>query len=111
MTMEDKNHVKDLMESRIPSQIREGLKRYIEHGIRPGHFLQSVLTNDLFGACRRADPQCAIAIFDIVMYVSSFAPMDSYGSIEEFEGYIDRMQERRKRIRERNEIDKVKEIS
>lgn len=41
----------------IPQRMRDSLRRYFLHGIRPGSFLTAVVENDLFGAVRHADPE------------------------------------------------------
>ena len=44
-------------EYHIPDRMMEGLKRWIDHGIKPGSFMLAVLTNDLRGAIERADDE------------------------------------------------------
>ena len=45
--------LESLREAGIPEHLHEGLTRYLLDGIRPGAFLQCVLTNDLAGAVLR----------------------------------------------------------
>jgi hypothetical protein len=69
-------------ENKIPERIKQGLDRYMEYGVLPGHFLKCVLMNDLLGAVRRADPDSHAALREIVFYVYDKLPGESIGSQE-----------------------------
>lgn len=58
----------------------ESLKLYVEHGIRPGSFLQAVLENDLEGACNRADMQNRKILWTIVNYIYNEIPWGAWHS-------------------------------
>jgi hypothetical protein len=36
-------------EPKVPDEFKETIKRYVEHGIRPGGFTTALLENDLLG--------------------------------------------------------------
>lgn len=47
----------DFIDAGLPEHMWGGVKRYLLHGIAPGHFLTSVMCNDLAEAVGRADAQ------------------------------------------------------
>ena len=49
----------------IPKRIIEALERYEQGGVLPGHFLQAVLSNDLYRALCRADDDSYAALKEI----------------------------------------------
>ena len=71
----------------IPEHTRGALERYVHHGLMPGDFLVSVLTNDLFGALGRADKQNLMALRDICMFVYDEMPSNSWGTREKVEAF------------------------
>ena len=72
----------------IPERMIDGLKRYIERGIAPGHFLTAVLTNDLREACRRADDENQRLIFEYIKFLYNYAPAGCWGSPQQFAAWI-----------------------
>ena len=56
---------------RVPEYTRESYARVLAFKLRPGSFLQACITNDLFGAISRADPQNRAALYDIVRMIRS----------------------------------------
>lgn len=75
--------------SLIPPHMIGGLRRYIEDGIPPGSFLTAVLSNDLRGACERADDENRHCLFDYVSFLYNHAPTGSWGSKENFGAWCD----------------------
>ena len=73
----------------IPQHNRAGLKRYIEHGIKPGSFLEAVLCNDLLDAVRWADHDNRQALPAYVFFLLRYAPTACYGSRHNYEVWID----------------------
>lgn len=53
----------------IPNYMMGAIRRYIDKGISPGHFLTAVITNDLREACGRADD---INLANLPAYVAFF---------------------------------------
>lgn len=73
----------------VPKYMREGLIKYLRWGIRPGHFLLSVLENDYMEACAWADGNnaAALATYARVLYAM---PSMCYGSPAKVAAWIDR---------------------
>ena len=70
-----------------------GIKRYIEHGIKPGDFLTAVISNDLREACGRADEENLANLPAFVGYFYNEAPSMCCGSPEEMNGWLARFKE------------------
>ena len=72
----------------IPEYMMEGIRRYIDHGQRPGRFLTAVICNDLREACAMADD---VNIRNLPAYVAYFyneAPSPCWGSREKMDEWI-----------------------
>ena len=72
----------------IPEHLKAALDRYVNHKIRPGSFLEAVLSNDLFDAIGRADNVSRACLFDICKYVYNELPGDCWGSREIVERWL-----------------------
>lgn len=72
----------------IPAHCREGLANYIRYGVPPGHFLLAVLTNDLAGACARADEDNKYKLFNYVYVLTNYAPIACWGGVESVKYWI-----------------------
>ena len=72
----------------LPEGLQDSMMRYIEHGIRPGSFLEAVLTNDLFGALGKADSINRHLLFDICQWIYNEAPYSCWGSKERVDAWI-----------------------
>lgn len=65
----------------VPAHLRDGLHRYIEHGILPGSFMQSVLANDLLKAvCRAGDDLTVQDIKAICVFLRECTPAQCHGT-------------------------------
>ena len=64
----------------IPSRMMSGIRKYIEHGIIPGDFLQAVISNDLPGACGHADQENLANLPAYVAYFYNEASSDCWGT-------------------------------
>jgi len=83
MTIIDRNiMLADALYYGVPDHTMDGLDMYINHKILPGDFLTAVLTNDLFGACARADAVNKKALPNIVTYIYNRLPSGCWGSTE-----------------------------
>ena len=71
----------------VPEHTQGALQRYVEHGLMPGDFLVSVLTNDLFGAVARADSMNIHALKDICMFVYNELPSNAWGTRAKVEAF------------------------
>ncbi len=84
--------------NRLPEALRGGMRRYVEDGIRPGHFLTAVLENDLVNAFSCADESNTARMKEIVSFLYNELPMRSYGvwgSPEAVSKYMREKQEER----------------
>lgn len=72
----------------VPEHTRGALLRYRDHGLSPGGFLTSVLTNDLFGAIGRADSENSRAIKDICAWVRWRMPAIAWGNDDRVDNWI-----------------------
>ena len=72
----------------IPEHMIGGLRRYIENGIEPGHFLEAVLCNNLKGSVAYSDGINKHRLVDYVTFLHNFAPMQCWGSVERYEAWI-----------------------
>ncbi len=66
----------------IPTHMVNALKRYIEHGILPGDFLQAIISNDFMGAFSRADTENSKNMRAYAAYMYNEMPSDIIGSKE-----------------------------
>lgn len=66
--------------SRIDPLVRESLDAYAETGRPTGQFLASLLSNDLFAACARADNENVWTIPIVTAYVYNHLPGECWGS-------------------------------
>ena len=70
------------MSANVDATLKEGLERYVEHGIVPGGFLRAVLENDFLGAVSRADVANSHNLRAIADYVYLSVPATAWGSPE-----------------------------
>ena len=82
-------------ENQCPLEIQQSLKRYVEHGIPPGSFLEAVLCNDLMQAFGRADHLNIEALPHICAYVYNKIPSSSHGSPEQYGLWLERVAKER----------------
>lgn len=97
----------DFGNSLIPDYTKTSLENYLLYGLPPGGFLTAVLTNNLFAAIHSADHQNLIHIADIVMWLSTLAPICSYGSHENIKEWMSDKDGYRKRYADKIEKDYV----
>jgi len=78
----------------VPEHMRGGVRRYIENGIPPGHFLTAVLSNDFVGAIGRADEVNKERFGDWALFLYNELPgrgsyrQDCWGSREAVKNWI-----------------------
>lgn len=81
---------KDLAD-KVPEHLREGLARYVIHGIHPGSFLCAVIDNNLHGAIRYGDDDSLAGIKAIITFLWNSTPAACFGSKDrrfEWEGLV-----------------------
>ena len=75
-------------EQTIPKYMREGIERYVNHGIPPGSFLTAIICNDLSEAVANAD---VLNMGLIPVYTAWFyneAPSTCWGSLEKMNAWM-----------------------
>lgn len=82
------------LQDNIPPHMAGGVARYIVHGIRPGKFLQAVISGDLFGAAACADDMNRTCLRNYCNFFHNFSPSDCYGSAEKMEQWIEKRSEK-----------------
>jgi len=75
--------------SKLPGSLQNGMKRYIEEGVIPGHFLRAVLENNLSESFARADDMNRLHMYDIVSWMYNEAPIDCWGSEKKVKAWIE----------------------
>lgn len=73
---------------KIPQHTYTALKAYVEDRLRPGSFLESVLCNDLQGACFHADSINQHFIYELVAYCYEYIPFQCWGSEEAYTNWL-----------------------
>lgn len=69
--------------------MEEGMRQWIEHGIRPGSFLMAVLENDLMRAVSNADASNRLALYEWCDWLYNYPPSSCWGSIEKCNAWAD----------------------
>ncbi|MCP4599259.1 MAG: hypothetical protein GY847_01760 [Proteobacteria bacterium] len=73
----------------IPARMMGPLRRYIEERIKPGDFLQAILSNDLKESCGRADEENLANLPAYCAFLYNEAPAFCYGSREKMEAWVE----------------------
>lgn len=73
--------------SGIPGYMHDGVRLFVEKGIKPGSFLTAIFANDFMEACRRADDMNAACLFEYGRLLYS-APLGCHGSPEAVSDWI-----------------------
>ena len=72
----------------VPETMHDGVIDYVLHGLRPGHFLSAVLSNDLCEAVRRGDVPNQAALAGYVQFFANYVPASMWGSPARFEAWL-----------------------
>ena len=67
----------------------DGMRRYVEHGVPPGHFLTALLSNDLKESFNRADDANTAAMRQWVIFLRWELPVGCQGSPAKVRAWID----------------------
>ena len=92
--------------SLIPEYMRDGVRLYLEEGLRPGHFLNAVLENNLVEAAARADRENKHRLLDWATFLYNELPMGCWGSKEKVAAWIKKKREE-KRLSENKPVEQV----
>jgi hypothetical protein len=74
--------------SMLPEHMQDGMRRYIEHGIRPGDFLYLILCNDFVHALGHADIINMQRIGDYAKFLYWELPATAWGSRDKVDAWI-----------------------
>lgn len=74
----------------LPLRMWGTVERYLSHGIPPGHFMSSLLKNDLKETVARADDQNQLLIRDYVRFFYNCVPGGAWGSPENYDAWLER---------------------
>jgi len=88
------------MPANVPPLLANGIRNYVERGLRCGSFLNAVLENDLCLAVARADGQSRACLCDLVWWLIDNVPSDCWGNREKVAAWI----KRHERIRTAEEL-------
>lgn len=72
----------------IPERMMGAIRRYVDEGIEPGHFLTAIICNDLREAVGRADTENMSNLPAYVGYFYNVAPAGCYGSHENMKNWM-----------------------
>lgn len=73
---------------KVPQHTLDSISRYVMEGSQPGHFVTAVITNDLFEAFSRADPDNRTAMHNIIKFLYNETPGSCWGSKEKMVEWI-----------------------
>ena len=77
-----------LLYTSMPNRLREAIIRYVDNGMPTGSFLEAVLRNNLFKACKSADSESQEKLFQITYFILHVVPVVCRGSKNEFNTWI-----------------------
>lgn len=72
----------------IPRRMRIPILNYIHNRVQPGDFLEAVITNNLSGACARADDENLKNLPAYVAYFHNEAPSQCWGSTQKMDAWL-----------------------
>ncbi len=87
----------------VPDRMMGGIRRYIEHGIKPGDFLVAVITNNLLDSVTLSDDENLVNLPAFVHYFYNEAPAICWGSKEKMDNWVKAKHEERVR-KKRDEL-------
>ena len=80
----------EFREFHIPDRMMNGITRYIEHGTKPGSFLEAIIINDLSSAVANADDENIGNIPAYVAYFYNHTPQGCWGSDAKMQNWMDK---------------------
>jgi hypothetical protein len=75
--------------SLIPAHMRDGVQRYVMHGVEPGNFLTAILENDFMEAVGRADDDNRATLVGWAMFIYNHTPSSCHGSPARVASWLD----------------------
>jgi len=67
----------------------DGIRRYVDHGIMPGHFVTALLENNLKESVSRADIHTQALIPEYVMHLYNCEPAGCWGSPAKVQAWVE----------------------
>ena len=83
----------DIDYSGIPEHMRESVRLYLEHGLKPGSFLTAILEDKLVESVAQVDNINIAQIVSWAKFLWNEMPMGSWGSKEKVEAWIKKKKE------------------
>lgn len=74
----------------IPPHMHKSVRRYVEHHIKPGHFLTFLLQNDFINAIGYADDINRRNITNWVKFLRNELPRGCWGSKEKVKDWLEK---------------------
>jgi hypothetical protein len=95
----------------LPEHMQDAMRRYVEHGIRPGSFLYLILCNDFVHALGHADPINMARIVSFAGFLYLEASQGCWGSREKVDAWIkarelEREEKRKQEMEEKEAVAK-----
>jgi len=63
----------------VPDHLMSGIQLWVEHGLKPGTFLQAIFANDLFRAVQLASDESLKALKPLVNFIYQYLPGGCWG--------------------------------
>lgn len=73
--------------AKVPALTSGNLKRYVQNGTHPGHFLASLLCNNVYAAFEYADADNRRALGELIADIKQL-PSGCYGSPAAFDSWL-----------------------
>jgi hypothetical protein len=74
----------------LPKHLRDGMRRYFEHGIETGSFLRAVLENDQVKTFMYGSDESRLGLSSIAVFLDTEAPAEAWGSAAKVQAWIDK---------------------
>lgn len=72
----------------VPVHLRDGIDRYIRHGVKPGSGLCAVISNNLVAAVARLDEPSIAGLPALVRFFVNFTPPECWGSEQKLDAWV-----------------------
>ena len=67
-------------DAEFSEETKNAIDNYVQHGVRPGSFVEAILMNDLKGSVLRADAANRQCLPALVTFLMNAVPSDAWGS-------------------------------
>lgn len=90
-----------MIEPHLPERFKSSIELYLEYGILPCSFLQSVLENDLKMAFANADVQSVRELPGLVCWLYNRIPIGAWGSPEKVRDWVEERHEIQRELKKK----------